>query len=169
MPRALFQSFYQEGRCLPMNTCLPFQPTTPRAASPALVFPLPGLLPADRRLLLDPETHTAIVLTIEGSDAVPMVRSFSLPPSATRVFLTLLQAYPHYSSFQSLFRSLYPSSSAQDRQEPAWERALSVTPVRRALKALLPMLRSLGWQVVSLRGQGYVLARTQKASRAAQR
>jgi biotin operon repressor len=120
-------------------------------------------------LLLDPETHTAIVLTIEGSDAVPMLRSFSLTPSATRVFLTLLQAYPHYSSFQSLFRSLYPSPPAQDGQELAWERALSVTPVRRALKALLPMLRSLGWQVVSLRGQGYVLARTHEASRQTQR
>lgn len=149
----------------PMEKRSLFQPTTKRAALPASVFALPGILPADRRLLLDPETHTAILLAVEGSDAVPMFRSFQLTPSATTVFFTLLQAYPHHCSYQSLFWSLYPPAPTQDEREQTWERALAVPPVRRALKALLPALRSFGFQVISLRGQGYVLASANKPAR----
>lgn len=134
-----------------------FQLPAPRYALPASVFALPEILPTDRRLLLDVETHTAILLSLEGSDAVPMFRSYQLTPSAATVFLTLLQAYPQYCSYQSLFRSLYPSTPAQDAGERVWEKDLAVPPVRRALKALLPALRSLGLQVISLRSQGYVL------------
>ncbi len=141
-----------------MEKHLVFQPATARYASPASVFVLPGILPADRRLLLDPETHTAILLALEGSDAVPMFRSFQLTPSATAVFFTLLQAYPHYCSYQSLFHSLYPPGPAPSEREQVWEKELALPPVRRALKKLLPALRSFGLQVISLRGQGYVLA-----------
>jgi hypothetical protein len=141
-----------------MEKRLLFQQSTPRYTLPTAVFTLPGILPADRRLLLDPEMHTAILLSLEGSDAVPIFSSFQLTPSATTIFLTLLQAYPQYCSYQSLFRSLYPSTLARDEGECVWEKDLAVPSVRRALKALLPALRSLGLQVISLRSQGYVLA-----------
>ncbi|HEU5376343.1 MAG TPA: hypothetical protein VFV38_12940 [Ktedonobacteraceae bacterium] len=127
-------------------------------SSSASVFVLPGLLPAEQRLLLDPETHTALLLTVAGADAFSWFRFFPLTPSATQVFLTLLQAYPRACSYQSLFRSLYPLASTHEEREEVWESKLAVPPIRRALKALLPTLRSLGWQVISLRGQGYLLA-----------
>ncbi len=132
-----------------------FPSTTARDVSAAAVFVLPGLLPAEKRLLLDPETHTALLLAGEGSGAALVVR---LTPSATAVFLRLLQAYPSACSYQALFRSLYSPPPAPDERDRAWERALAVPPIRRALKALLPALRRFGFQVISLRGQGYVLA-----------
>ncbi len=141
-----------------MEKCPLFQPITKRASSPASVFVLPGILPADRRLLLDPETHTAILLALVGSDAGPMFRSFQLTPSATTIFFTLLQAYPQHCSYQTLFCSLYPPMPEEGEHEWLWERALAVPPVRRALKALLPALRTFGLQVISLRGRGYILA-----------
>jgi hypothetical protein len=164
-PRHNSNCLRKEGRSTRMEEHLLFQPTAARYVSSVSVFVLPGILPADRRLLLDPVTHTAILLAVEGSDAAPMFSSFQLTPSATTVFLMLLQAYPHYCSYQSLFHSLYPPTLAQDERDQVWERKLAIPPIRRALKALLPALRSFGLQVISLRGQGYVLASADEPAR----
>ena len=153
-----WDGFHQEEMFPRMEKHVLFQPTIKRAALPASVFLLPGILPADRRLLFDPETHTVLLLTVAGSDAVPMFQSFQVPPSASRVFFTLLQAFPQYCSHQTLFRSLYPQIPEEDQQEWNWQQMLAVPLVRRALKALLPVLRGCGLQAISLRGQGYVLA-----------
>lgn len=140
-----------------------FRPTSPRAIAPAWTFALPGLLPTDRRLLLDPPTRSAIVMALPGSEVVPSLQIFALTPSATRILLTLLQAYPLSCSHQALFRSLYPLRAP--RREEVWDKDLALPPVRRALKTLMPTLRAMGLQTLALRGQGYVLAAVE-ASRA---
>jgi biotin operon repressor len=142
-----------------MEKRLSSQSANAYAAQPASVFTLPDLLPANMRLLLDPETHTAILLSLEGAESLPLFRSVPLTPASASVFLTLLQAYPLHCSHRSLYRSLYPSPESDD--DDAWwgqVKDLALPMVRRALKALLPALRICGLQVVSLRGQGYILA-----------
>lgn len=90
----------------------------------------------------DVDQQTGLLLAVEESNAFP------LTPSATQVFLTLLQAYPHACSYQSLFRSLSPLASTHAEREEVGESKLAVSPIRRALKAPLPTLRNLGWQVI---------------------
>lgn len=140
----------QEKRSL-----VPHSPS--RSASVAVVFDVQGLLPHDARLLLDTQTNTAILLRFEGRALASTHRSCQLTPSATRIFLCLLQAYPAFCSYRSLFLTLYPLPKARDG-ERLWQRELALRPIRRALVALLPALRSFGLQVVALRGQGYLLA-----------
>jgi DNA-binding winged helix-turn-helix (wHTH) protein len=146
--------FQEEGTFMRMEKCSFFPSTTVQEDSPTS-FVLPGVLPAETWLLLDAEAHTVTLLTLQGAERIPTFRSFQLTPSATTIFLTLLQAYPQSCSYQSLFDSLYPQ---QANREQVWEKSLAVPPVRRALKALLPMLRSFRLRVISLRGHGYVLA-----------
>jgi len=130
-----------------------------QAAQAAHVFANPSLLPAQTRLLLDPENHTALLVSLEGAALSPLFRSFPLTPSATQVFLSLLQAYPHACSHQALFRALYPEACSPDEQAWDQEKDLAIPLIRRALKSLLPTLRGCGLQAVALRGQGYVLAK----------
>jgi len=140
------------------NASLP-QAALAHRASPASVFALPEILPANTRLLLDPEAHTVSLLTQEGVEAAPMLRSFSLTPSTTRLFLSLLQTYPLHCSHRALFLSLYPDTEKQ-REREWWthDKDLALPLVRRALRSLLPAFRACGLRAVSLRGQGYVLA-----------
>lgn len=128
------------------------------APFPAYVFDIPAILPTQTRLVLDPVTHTAMLLSERGVESVPLFRFFSLTPSAQQVFLSLLQAYPQYCSHRSLFLALYPETACQEEQVWMEEKDLAIPPVRRALKSLLPTLRACGLQAISLRGQGYLLA-----------
>jgi hypothetical protein len=134
------------------------QSPTTQEPSLASLFLFVEMLPADRRLLLDPGAHTAILFKGDGAWGDLQFHSFSLTPSAAQLFFTLLQAYPHYCSYHMLFCALYASTPRQDELGRIEDSTLMVLPVRRALKTLLPTLRSLGLQVISLRGQGYVLA-----------
>lgn len=121
------------------------------------LFALPELLPNNARLLVDANTSTAFLLRFEGPEFTFSSRSFQLTPSATRVFLALLHAYPLFCSYHSLFLALYPLSQEHETNR-TWDCALALRPIRRALITLLPTLRDLGLQVVALRGQGYILA-----------
>lgn len=140
----------QEQRSLAPNA-------SSRSSSVAVVFDVQGLLPHDARLLLNVQTNTVILLRFEGTALASTHRSFHLTPSATRIFLCLLQAYPAFCSYRSLFLTLYPLPKARDG-ERLWQRDLALRPIRRTLGTLLPALRSFGLQVVALRGQGYLLA-----------
>ena len=129
-----------------------------RPSQSTAVFAYPELFPADMRLLLDGETHTALFVSLEAGDARPVFRSLPLTPASATIFLALLQAYPAYCSHRVLYRCLYPSPESDD--EDAWwgqVKDLALPMIRRALKTLLPALRICGLQVVSLRGQGYLL------------
>ena len=81
-----------------------------------------------------------------------------VPPTAAPILLALLQHYPQHCPYRELFAVLYPHSRHLD--EHAWEqeRGRAIPLIRRALKALLPILRGCGLQAHAVRGQGYVLA-----------
>ncbi|HEU5378023.1 MAG TPA: helix-turn-helix domain-containing protein [Ktedonobacteraceae bacterium] len=118
------------------------------------VFALPEILPERVRVVLDVNSRMALLLDLDGEETAPLLHSSQLTPSAARVFLALLQAYPQHCSYQALLAVLYPSSP--EGSSSAWDR--HVRPIRRALVALAPVLRAFGLEVVSLRGHGYLLA-----------
>lgn len=129
--------------------------------SSVFLFPLPEMLPQNVRLLLHVETNTALLLRIEEGEVTSCHGLFHLPPSATRIFLCLLQAYPEACSYHALFLTLYPLSQ-KHHTEQVWEREhdLALRPIRRALASLSPVLRCFSLHVASLRGWGYVLEAT---------
>ena len=135
------------------------QSTPGDAPQAAIVFAIPELFSTDMQLRLDVETHTALFVFLQGGEAFPQIRSVSLTPASTRLFLALLQAYPWPCSYQSLYRALYPSPKRAD-DDDWWEQVkdLALPMIRRALKKLAPALRTGGVQVIALRGQGYLLA-----------
>ena len=118
------------------------------------VFVLPEVLPAHRRIVLNVHAHVAVLLELDGENPAPLVRSFPLSPSASRIFLALLQAYPRHCPYSTLFLALYPAS--QGVASERWEQY--VRPIRRALRYLTPVMRSFGLQVIALRGHGYLLS-----------
>lgn len=121
----------------------------------ACAFTLPGILPPASCLLLDLRTRTAIHLHLEQGILAPLVGGCPLRPSASRVFLALLQAYPQYCSYQQLFTMLY--ASVEERHRPVWNPAIGLRPVRRALSSLSPALQYFGLAVIALRTHGYLL------------
>ena len=136
-------------------------PSSPPVA--ASVFALPGLLPDGIRLLVDPVTRCVIVIPVIGMEPDSLLRSYPLSPSATQLFFALLQAYPHHCSYHMLFRTLYPCALEIAAHDNAWDRQIMLHAVRRARKALMPVLRACGLQALAVRGQGYVLAAAPQA------
>lgn len=120
----------------------------------AQVFTLPGILPEQTWIQLDAHARMVMLLSLDSGKAAPVLHAFPLTPSAARVFLALLRAYPQHCPYQTLLSALYPAS--QDEYEPRWEHR--VRPIRRALAALAPVLQTFGLDAVALRGRGYVLA-----------
>ncbi len=123
----------------------------PKAAQ---VFALSEILSEQTQIVLDVQARLAVLLKLDGGKTAPLVRSFQLTPSAARVFLALLEAYPQHCPYQTLFVALYPAPL--DTSSPVWEQY--VRPIRRALRHLAPVLRAFGLEVVALRGRGYLLA-----------
>ncbi len=132
---------------------------SPPSTQAATVFVIPELFQADVQLRLDVETSTALFLSLQSGEAFPQIRSVSLTPASTRLFLALLQAYPWPCSYQSLYRVLYPSPKRTD-DDDWWEQVkdFALPTIRRALRKLAPALRTGGVQAIALRGQGYLLA-----------
>ena len=106
----------------------------------ARVFALPEILPERVRVVLDVNSRMALLLNLDGEETAPLLHSFQLTPSAARVFLALLQAYPQHCSYQALLAVLYPSSP--ESPSSAWDH--HVRPIRRALVALAPAGCSAG-------------------------
>lgn len=141
------------------NVSLNKQDAAEHSAFTTHIFVLPQLLP-NSQLLLDIHVHMVFLFCIKRTAIWLLSPSYRLTPSAARVFLVLLQAYPDYCSYRSLFQALYPPGQEQ-HDHHIWQKDLILRPIRRALLALAPALRGLGLRVVSLRGQGYVLASQQ--------
>lgn len=120
----------------------------------AHVFTLPEILPERVQVILDVNARMALLLKLCGEETDPLLYAFQLTPSAARVFLALLQAYPQHCSYPALLAALYPSSP--ENPSSAWDH--HVRPIRRALVALAPVLRAFGLDVIALRGHGYLLA-----------
>jgi hypothetical protein len=123
------------------------------------------LFPDHIQLLLDLSAHTAILVRLCEGGAVSLLRSRLLTPSGAKVFLALLQAYPKYCEFASLFACLDLPQLEEERvfggHGTDWE--MLVRPVRRAIASLTPALSAFGLQLHSLRNKGYLLVLDEEA------
>lgn len=125
------------------------------------LFRLPRILPDHARLLLDTQTNSALVLSLNGAELTASAHSSRLTPSTTRLLFCLLQAYPHTCSYHDLFLALSPRSSEPGRAATI-DHDLLLRPVRRALLTLVPTLRGLGLRAIAVRSQGYVLGKDEQ-------
>jgi hypothetical protein len=130
-------------------------PSTSGFGSFTRTFSLDGIWPEHTQLLLDSQRGLALLLRREGEESLSLWLSLPLAPSAARLFLALLQAYPGYSSYRALFAALYPEQSGATPQ--GWETEWVRRPIRRAARTLAPTLQQLGLATVSVRGRGYLL------------
>ena len=121
-----------------------------------LHFSLPGLLPDDRTLVVNPATRTVILFSNEaGGRARIVTQQFS--PNGMRVLVPLLQAYPDYCPYDVMLTGLFPLSLEEGRKhlQEAW--AATIRPVRRAIGSIMAGLAAFGLKVHSIRGLGYIL------------
>jgi hypothetical protein len=110
------------------TSSFPLSQTASSASVQTFALP-PELLSADMRLLLDSCSNTVILLHLQNADLAASHSSFQLTPSAMRVFLLLLQAYPAYCSYRSLFLALYPlAGSGSAAYSPCSGCTLARTP-----------------------------------------
>ncbi len=121
-----------------------------------LHFSLPGLLPDDRTLVVNPATRTVILFSNEAAGRARIVtQQFS--PNGMRVLVPLLQAYPDYCPYDVMLTGLFPLSLEEGRKhlQEAW--AATIRPVRRAIGSIMAGLAAFGLKAYSLRGLGYIL------------
>ena len=107
-----------------------------------LHFSLPGLLPDDRTLVVNPATRTVILFSNEAAGRARIVtQQFS--PNGMRVLVPLLQAYPDYCPYDVMLTGLFPISLEEGRKhlQEAW--AATMRPVPAPLS---PRLRDEVWQ-----------------------
>ena len=102
---------------------------------------LPGLLPKNHRLVLNPEKRIVILLNDEPDGETRSVTEHTFTPSAMRLLITLLQAYPNYCRYEVLLAQLYPISVEEGRRQLQEARETTMRPLRRAL-AVSPQLSS---------------------------
>ncbi len=121
-----------------------------------LHFSLPGLLPDDSTLMVNPAKRTVILLYNEaGGRARVVTQQFS--PNGMRILVPLLQAYPDYCPYDVLLTSLFPLSLEEGRKHLQEGWAATIRPVRRAIGSVMAGLGVFGLKAYSVRGLGYVL------------
>src|SRR5579883_2496478 len=122
----------------------------------ALWFSLPGLLPPDHRLRVNPVLRTVSLYHNLGDGfKVLLERQFS--SNGIRVLLPILSASPHYGSCEEILASLLDLSLEESRKLLQENREVSMRPLRRAIGYIRKRLRPFGLTVHSFRGLGYLL------------
>jgi hypothetical protein len=155
--------------CLPSEKGIPPQPgMTYHDATPAdkgtpeedaILLALPGLLPKNHTLILNPAIRTVILHNDEPDAVTPVVTEHQFPPNAMRILITLLQAYPKYCRYEVLLAQLYPISVAECRRQLQEARETTMRPLRRAVSSITAGLKPFGLRVTSLRNTAYVIQR----------
>jgi hypothetical protein len=125
----------------------------------AIHLALPDLLPAYHTLVVNPAKRIVILLYEEPGDGVRSVREQVFTPSAIRILIPLLQAYPLSCTYESLLRYLYPIPVEAVRKQLQEARETTMRPLRRAISTMKAHLHPFGLQVTSLRNTAYVLQR----------
>ena len=120
---------------------------------------LPGLLPENHVLVLNPEKRIVVLLHNKPDGETRSVREQTFTPSAMRILITLLQAYPHYCRYEVLLAQLYPISVEEGRRRFQEAREPTMRPLRRAIGSLTAALQPFGLRVCSIRRVGFVLQR----------
>ena len=83
----------------------------------------------------------------------------NISPSAIRLLIPLLQAYPNYCPYEVLLAQLYPISVEVVRRQLQEAREPTMRPLRRAISTLNADLHDFGLQMTSIHSRGYVLER----------
>ncbi len=121
-----------------------------------LHFSLPGLLPDDRTLVVNPTKRTVILFSNEAAGRARVVtQQFS--PNGIRILVPLLQAYPDHCPYDVLLASLFPLSLEEGRKHPQEAWAATIRPIRRAIGSIMAGLAAFGLKAYSVRGLGYIL------------
>jgi hypothetical protein len=124
-----------------------------------LWFSLPGLLPPDHRLRVNPVLRTVSLYRNLG-DGFKVVLERQFSPNGIRVLLPILSASPHYGSYEEILASLLNLSLEESRKLLQENREVSMRPLRRAIGNIRKRLRQFGLTVHSFRGLGYNLKGT---------
>jgi len=118
---------------------------------------LEGLLPANQELVLNLAERTMILFSHGSDGKVTKVEQKRFSPNGMRVLVPLLRAYPKYCHHEILFASLSSLPLEEAYQQMHEMRDLTIRSVRRAISSLPARLRAFGWQVRSIRGEGYLI------------
>ncbi len=120
---------------------------------------LPGLLPANHTLVVNPVKRILIMLNDEPGGEARRVKVQNISPSGIRVLIPLLQAYPKYSTYEILLTHLYPMPVEAVRKQLQESRETTMRPLRRAISTINVDLHPFGLQVTSIRNRAYTLER----------
>lgn len=118
---------------------------------------LPGLLPENHKLVLNPAKRIVILLYDEPGGESSSVNEHQFPPSGMRVLTPLLLRYPNYCTYEELVANLYSIRVEEARKQLHEARDTTLRPLRRAIVGIAADLHSFGLRVTSVRGTGYIL------------
>ena len=117
---------------------------------------LDGLLPVAHTLVVNASLRTAILLSNDSTGA-HVVAQQQFSPNGMRVLIPLLEAYPHYCSYEELLATLFDLSLEESRKLMQETREACIRTLRRTIGSIRAGLRAFGLKVSSLRGLGYLL------------
>jgi hypothetical protein len=120
---------------------------------------LPGLLPENHKLVLNPVKRIVVLLYDEPGGESHSVNEHQFPPSGMRILIPLLLRYPDYCTYEVLLANLYTISVEEARKQLHEARDTTLRPLRRAIVGIAADLRSFGLRVTSVRSTGYILKR----------
>ncbi len=118
---------------------------------------LEGLLPANQEFVVNPVLGTATLLSYALDGKTEMVEQQHFSPNGMRVLAPLLQAYPQICLHEVLFANLFSLPLDQVYQQMQEMRSLTIRSVHRAISTLPVRMRTFGWGVGSIRGEGYLV------------
>ena len=124
-----------------------------------LHFSLPGLLPADHTLAIEPSTYTASLLTYQEGAGPRQAGLCQFSPGGMSVLIPLLQAFPDYCPHDVLLASLFAISPEACHELMQESRQEIMRPLRRAINSIRDGLQKFGMTVYPVRGVGYEIKR----------
>ncbi len=111
---------------------------------------LPGLLPENHKLVLNPAKRIVLLLYDEPGGESSSVNEHQFPPSGMRVLTSLLLRYPNYCTYEELLANLYSISVEDARKQLREARDTTLRPLRRAIVGIAADLRAFGLRVTSI-------------------
>ncbi len=111
---------------------------------------LPGLLPENHKLVLNPAKRIVLLLYDEPGGESSSVNEHQFPPSGMRVLTPLLLRYPNYCTYEELLANLYSISVEDARKQLREARDTTLRPLRRAIVGIAADLRAFGLRVTSI-------------------
>jgi DNA-binding winged helix-turn-helix (wHTH) protein len=120
-----------------------------------LHFSLPGLLPADHILAIEPSTYIASLLTYREGAGPRQSSLCQFSPGGMRVLIALLEAFPDFCPHDVLLASLYNIPLEASQKLLLESRQEVMKPLRRAISSIRDGLQKFGMTVYPVRGEGY--------------